>query len=94
MKPLRQKRSASETVVSEPPRSITLEDLPVRIQMNEQKYVKFIKYIKKVVVNMREHITDQSYGKLHPTKKGIILSLKDWQSLKEMKTVNQLLRQL
>ena len=41
---------------------------------------------------MREYITDQSSGKLHPTKKGIILSLKVWHSLKkEMKTVNQLL---
>ena len=47
-----------------------------------------------VVVNVREYITDISSGKLHPTKKGIILSLKDWQSLKEMKTVTQLLQQL
>ena len=47
MKPLRQKRPASETMVSElkrcksePPKPITLEDLPVMIQMNGQKYVK------------------------------------------------------
>ena len=96
LKPIRQKRSASEIVQlkakSEP---ITLENLPVLIQMNGQKYIKLMKHQNQVVVNMREYITDQSSGKLHPTKKGIILSLKDWQSLKkEMKTVNKLLRQL
>ena len=49
--PLRQKRPASETVVlelkrskSEPPKPITLEDLPVMIQMNGQKYVKLMKH--------------------------------------------------
>ena len=102
MKPLRQKRPASETMVSElkrcksePSKPITLEDLPVMIQMNGQKYIKLMKHQNQVVVNLREYITDQSSGKLHPTKKGIILSLKDWQSLKkEMKTVNQLLQQL
>ena len=83
MKPLRQKRSASETMVSElkrcksePPKPITLEDLPVMIQMNGQKYVKLMKHQDQVVVNVREYITDLSSGKLHPTKKGIILSLK------------------
>ena len=102
MKPLRLKRSASETMVSElkrcksaPPKPITLEDLPVMIQMNGQKYAKLMKHQDQVVVNVREYITDLSSGKLHPTKKGIILSLKDWQSLKkEMKTVTQLLQQL
>ena len=80
---------------SEPPNPITLDDLPVMIQMNGQQYVKLIKHQNLVVVNMREYITDQSPGKLHPTKKGIILSMKEWQSLKkEMKTVNQLLQQL
>ena len=54
-----------------------------------------MKHQDQVDVNMREYIIDQSSGKLHPTKKGIILSLKDWQSLKkEMKTVNQLLQKL
>ena len=102
LKPLRQKRPASETMVSElkrcksePSKPITLEDLPLMIQMNEQKYIKLMKHQDQVVVNVREYITDLSTGKLHPTKKGIILSLKDWQSLKkEMKTVNQLLQQL
>ena len=76
---------------SEPPKPITL---PVMIQMNGQKYVKLMKHQDQVVVNLREYIKDCD-GKLHPTKKGIILSLKDWQSLKkEMKTVNQLLQQL
>ena len=60
----------------------------------EKKYVKLMKHQDQVVVNLREYITDLSTGKLHPTKKGIILSLKDWQSLKEMKTVTQLLQQL
>ena len=65
------------------------------IQMNGQKYVKLMKHQDQVVVNMREYITDQSSGKLHPAKMEIILTLKDWQSLKkEMKTVNQLLQQL
>ena len=99
LKPLRQKRPASETMVSElkrcksePSKPITL---PVMIQINGQKYVKLMKLQDQVVVNLREYITDLSTGKLHPTKKGIILSLKDWQSLKkEMKTVNQLLQQL
>ena len=102
LKPLRQKRPASETMVSglkrcksEPSKPITLQNLPVMIQINGQKYVKLMKHQDQVVVNLREYITDLSTGKLHPTKKGIILSLKDWQSLKkEMKTVNQLLQQL
>ena len=90
MKPLRQKRCKSE-----PPKPITIEDLPVMIQMKGQKYIKLMKHQNQVVVNMREYITVQSSGKLLPTKKGIILSLKDWQLLKkEMKTVNQLLQQL
>ena len=37
-----------------------------------------MKHQDQVVVNMREYVTDQSSGKLHPTKKGIILSLNDW----------------
>ena len=102
MTPLRQKRVAAETMVtelkrckSEPPNHITLEDLPVMIQMNRQKYVNLMKHQDQVAVNVREYITDLSSGKLHPTKKGIILALKDWQSLKkEMKTVTQLLQQL
>ena len=101
MKPLRQKRPASETMISElkryksePLKSIILEDLHVMIQMNGQKYVKLMKHQDQVVVNMREYITYQSFGKLHTTKKGNILSLKDWQSLKEIKTVNELLQQL
>ena len=102
LKPLRQKRTASETMVSElkrcksePPKPITLEDLPVMIQMNGQKYVKLMKHQDKVVVNVREYITVLSSGKLHPTKNGIIFSLKEWQSLKkEMKTVTQILKQL
>ena len=57
---------------------ITLEDLTTMIQMNGQKYVKLMKLQDQVVVNMREYITDKSSGKLHPTKKGIILSLNDW----------------
>ena len=80
MKPLRQKRSASESVVSdlkpctsEPPKPIILEDLPVMMQMNGQKYVKLMKHQGQVVVNVREYITDLYTGKLHPTKKGIIL---------------------
>ena len=95
MKPLRQKRPASETVQSKRCKSepITLENLPVMIQMNGQKYIKLMKLQNQVVVNMREYITDQSSGKLHPTKKGIILSLKDWQSLKkEMKYLDKLLK--
>ena len=60
--------------------------------MNGQIYVKLMKHQDQVVVNVCEYITDLSTGKLHPTKKGIILSLKDWQSLNnEMKTANQLL---
>ena len=67
MKPLRQKRPASETMVSElkrcksePPKFITLEDLPVMIQMNGQKYGKLMKHQDQVVVNVREYITDRS----------------------------------
>ena len=33
-----------------------------------------MKHQDQVVVSMREYITGQSSGKLHPTKKGIILS--------------------
>ena len=79
LKRLRQKRPASETMVSElkrcksePSRPITLEDLPVMIQINGQKYVKLMKHHDQVVVNLREYITDLSTGKLHPTRKGIM----------------------
>ena len=51
-----------------------------------------MKHQDQVVVNVREYITDLYTGKLHPTKKGIILSLKDQSLKKEMKTVNQLLK--
>ena len=63
LKPLRQKRPASDTMVlelkrckSEPSKSITLEDLPVMIQINGQKYVKLMKHQDQVVVNLREYI--------------------------------------
>ena len=101
LKPIRQQRPASKTMVSElkrcksePPKPITLDDLPLMIQMNGQKFVNLMKHQDQVVVNVRESITDLSTGKLQPTKKRIILSLKDWQSSMEMKTVNQLLQQL
>ena len=101
MKPLRQKRPASETMVSElkrcksePPKPITLEDLPVMIQMNLEKYVKLMKYREQLMVNLREHIKDCD-GKLHPTKKGIMLSMKDWQCFKKvMKYLDKLLKVL
>ena len=103
LKPIRQRRPVSETMASElkrcksaePPKPIFLEDLPLMIWINGQKYVKLIKHQDRVVGNVREYITDQSSGNLHLTKKGIILSWKDWQSLKkEMKRMNQLLHQL
>ena len=103
LKPIRQRRPASEMMASElkrcksaePPKPISLEDLPLMIWINGQKYVKLINHHDRVVGNVREYITDQSSGNLHPTKKGIILSWKDWQSLKNaMKRMNQLLHQL
>ena len=51
----------------------------VMIQVNGQKCIKLMKHQNQVVGNMRDYITDQSSGKLHHTKKGIILSLEDWQ---------------
>jgi hypothetical protein len=53
-----------------------------------------MKHQNNLVVNIREYVTDQSSGKLHPTKKGMMLSLEDWQSFKkEMKKVNPVLQQ-
>ena len=69
-------------------------ELPMMIHINELKYVKLMKHREQLMVNLREYIKDCD-GKLHPTKKGIILSLKDWQSLKkEMKYLDKLLKVL
>ena len=47
-----------------------------------------------MMVNLREYIKDFD-GKLHPTKKGIMLSMKDWQCFKkEMKYLDKLLKVL
>jgi len=74
--------------------ALTLEDLPIMMHIHGQIYAKLMKHQNNLVVNIREYVTDQSSGKLHPTKKGMMLSLEDWQSFKkEMKKVNPVLQQ-
>jgi hypothetical protein len=74
--------------------ALTLEDLPIMMHINGQRYAKVMKHQKNLVVNIREYVTDESSGKLHPTKKGIMLPLEDWQSFKkEMKKVTPILQQ-
>ena len=69
-------------------------ELPVMVHINELKYVKLMKHREQLMVNLREYIKD-SDGKLHPTKKGIMLSMKDWQCFKkEMKYLDKLLKVL
>ena len=74
--------------------ALTLEDLPIMLHINGQRYAKVMKHQNNLVVNIREYVTDQFSGKLHPTNKGIMLPLEDWQSFKkEMKKVNTVLKQ-
>lgn len=75
-------------------KSKVVEELPIMIHINGCKYVKLMKHQEQLIINIREYITDND-GKLHPTKKGIMLSVKDWQSFKkEIKKVDQHLKQL
>ena len=62
------------------PRNVPADDCPVMIHVNGHKYLKLMQVREKPVINLREYITDTD-GKLHPTKKGILLSLDDWQAL-------------
>ena len=69
-------------------------ELPMMVHINELKYVKLMKHREQLMVNLREYIKDCD-GKLHPTKKGIMLSMKDWQCFKkEMKYLDKLLKVL
>ena len=58
----------------------TADDLPFMIHVNGHKFVKLMQHHDKPIVNLREYITDTE-GKLHPTKKGILLSMEDWKKL-------------
>lgn len=70
------------------------EELPIMVHINGPKYAKIMKQQEELMVNIREYITDCD-GKAHPTKKGILFSMKDWQSFKkEMKKVDHHLKQL
>ena len=63
------------------------------IHIQGQKYMKVMQRQQQPMVNIREYITDVD-GKLHPTKKGILLSEKDWKSFKKQtKSVDKLLKQ-
>ncbi len=60
--------------------NVPADDIPVMIHVNGHKYLKLMQHHDKTIINLREYITDLE-GKLHPTKKGILLSLEDWQAL-------------
>lgn len=71
-----------------------VEELPIMVHINGTKYAKIMKQQEELMVNIREYITDCD-GKLHPTKKGFLLSMKDWQSFKNgVQNVDQHLKQL
>ena len=59
---------------------VPTEEFPVMVHVNGQTYLKLMQHRDKIIINLREYITDME-GKLHPTKKGILLSLEDWQAL-------------
>ena len=50
----------------------SMDNLPLVIRVNGQKYVKLVKQRKQSMNNIREYITNR-IGKLYPTKKGILL---------------------
>lgn len=67
-------------------------ETPKMIHLHGQKYAKIMQCKKQPIVNIREYITDLN-GKLYPTKKGILFSVKEWTSFKkEMKKVDRLLK--
>ena len=74
--------------------ALTLEDLPIMRPLNGRRYAKLLKHKNNLVVTIREFVTDESSGELHPTTKGIMLTFKNWQSFKKkMKKVIPVLKQ-
>ena len=67
-------------VKSEPNTSTGDDDVPLMTHVNGQKYIKLMQQNDKPIINLRAYITDTD-GKLHPTKKGILLTPEDWESL-------------
>jgi hypothetical protein len=71
-----------------------LTELPMMININEHKYIKLMKHRDNVIMNIREYIPSGN-GRLYPTKKGILLSIQDWQGLKKgVKNVDKFLKQV
>ncbi len=60
--------------------NVPADDFPVMIHVNGPKYLQLMQRHDKPMLNLRKYITD-IHGKLHPTKKGILLTLEDWQAL-------------
>ena len=62
--------------------------------IGDGKYVKLSTYKHKPYVNIREYVTSTN-GKLHPTKKGILLKPEEWKQLQTIvKQVNQRLKSM
>ena len=76
----RLKRQISEDSGCKSERNVPADDTPLMTHINGQKYLKLIQQHDKPIINLREYITDVD-GKLHPTKKGILLTMEDWESL-------------
>lgn len=74
------KRQLSQDSGCKSERNVPADDTPLMIHVNGQKYLKLIHQHDKPIINLREYITDVD-GKLHPTKKGILLTKEDWDSL-------------
>jgi hypothetical protein len=67
---------------------------PPMLHLHGQTYVKVMRYRQEPIVNIRQYISDTD-GVLHPTKRGILLSQKDWTSLKkEVRNVDKQLKEL
>ena len=77
------KRQASVDSGLKSERNVPIDDLPLMVHVNGQKYLKLIYQHDKPIINLREYITDIN-GKLHPTKKGILLTLEDWNLLSKV----------
>ena len=84
------KRKAEEQLTRQQRKVLEDESM---IHIQGQKYMKVMQRQQQPMVNIREYITDVD-GNLHPTKKGILLSEKDWKSFKKQtKSVDKLLKQ-
>ena len=72
------------------PKRKKVDEIPIMIHVNGLKYIKLKKYNNQLKVIIREYIHGAD-GKLHPTKKGFMLSLDAWNALIKVNDIVQLM---